>query len=64
MTDKLGRTLEHRVIILEQQIEIMEEEQAFLFMTLIKWLDAPAEDRNFLRTVLSEKEQEIRSRKD
>ncbi len=55
MTDKLGRTLEHRVIILEQQLNNIEDAESCLLLSLVKWLEETPGDRTFLRSILEEK---------
>ena len=55
MTDKLGRTLEHRIIILEKRLDNIEDAKSSLLLSLIKWLDDPTADRKFLRVIVEEK---------
>ncbi|HEY8006027.1 MAG TPA: hypothetical protein VIE66_04320 [Methylocella sp.] len=54
MTDPLGRTLEHRIIILEKWAENLEERQAAFTMALLKSLASTPEDRRFLRAWLEQ----------
>jgi hypothetical protein len=58
MTDALGRTLEHRIIILEQRLDNVEKDQNYIFEAMVEWLDNPSEERGFLRTILNKIERD------
>ena len=60
MIDEFGRMLEDRIVALEKRIVEMDKGNGFVLDALIKWLDAPAEERNILRALLASVKEELK----
>jgi len=60
MTDEFGKILEGRIIALENRVAKMDKDNGFLLDALIKWIDAPAEERNILRALLETVKEELK----
>jgi len=54
MTDALGRTLEHRVVILEKRLDNIEDVRKSFLLALVKWLEETPGDRTLLRSIVEE----------
>jgi hypothetical protein len=53
MDDPLGRTLEHRIIILERRLDNVDETQKIIYDARLEWLhNHPEEEGEFFRALL------------